>query len=229
MDSKNNELNRLFDEWKSSRPEYKGFKKDGIIDETKFDLSPRILFICKEPNDKSLMEGDYREDWIAGLNYTFSRRIGEWAHGILNDFPRPDFGDVETHKALKSIAFMNVKKTGGGSRANHVEILNSIKRDMNFLHREISIIDPRIIICSLGLSEITKSLFPEMFWIETGYNVLFAFKEDRVWVDFYHPSIPAPGSMSYTLLERVFGIIREADEQGVLKKTLDPFSCGQRK
>ena len=207
-ETKTQQLDQLFTKWLAARPEYKGFKKDGIINEAYFK-EPRILFICKEPNDPSLSEGDYRVWWNDQMTYAFSRRLGEWAYGIMNDFPLwNSYTDDDSHQALKSIAFMNVKKTGGARTTNHAEIGEYIQRDFDFIQEEINIINPSIIICSLGLSEITRMVLPEITdWVNTGYEILYAKSESRIVIDFYHPSILAPGVMSYVLLEKVFRIL----------------------
>lgn len=203
--NKTDQLNQLFDRWQTMR-QYVGFKKDGIINEALFKSS-HILFVCKEPNDPKQEEGDYRVWWNQEMLYTFSRRIGEWSHGIFNNFPPYEsFKDEDSHLALRSIAFMNVKKVGGGSTANHNEIEKWLERDITFLKEEIEIINPKLIICCLGFSQITRALFnevPEGDWHSTGYGVPYAELGERLIVDFYHPSTPAPGVMSYLLLEKV--------------------------
>lgn len=209
-ETKTQQLDQLFAKWIAARPEYKGFKKDGIINEAYFK-DPRILFICKEPNDPSLSEGDYRVWWNDEMSYAFSRRIGEWAYGIMHNFPKwNSYTDNDSHHALKSIAFMNVKKTGGARTTNHTEIKEYIQRDYDFIREEIAIINPSIIVCSLGLSEITRMALPVITdWVDTGYEVAYSKSGSRIVVDFYHPSILAPGVMSYVLLEKVFGILNQ--------------------
>lgn len=209
-ETKTRQLDQLFSKWIAARRKYKGFKKDGIVNEENFK-EPRILFICKEPNDPSLSEGDYRVWWNSEMTHAFSRRLGEWAHGILNNFPKwNSYTDEDSHQALKSIAFMNVKKTGGARSTNYTEIKQYIKRDYVFIREEIDIINPSIVICSLGLSEITRMVFPEITdWIDTGYEIPYSKGSNRIIVDFYHPSILAPGVMSYIILEKVFKIMND--------------------
>lgn len=199
------QLNQLFERWQNVR-QYLGFKKDGVVNEPMFK-SPYILFICKEPNDQQQKEGDYREWWNNEMLYTFSRRIGEWSHGIFNCFPPYEsFSNEDSHQALRSIAFLNIKKVGGGRIADHIEIIRWLERDIDFLKEEIEIIDPKLIICCLGLSKITRKLFeeiPERDWQSSGYGIPYARIRGRLILDFYHPSTPAPGVMSYLLLQKV--------------------------
>jgi hypothetical protein len=205
MITKTEQLNTLFDRWQVLHNE-NGFKRDGIINEELFS-KPYILFVCKEPNDPDQKPGDYRDWWNNEMTYAFSKRIGDWAYGIINGFPPyQSFSDDQAHQALKSVAFMNVKKVGGGARANHDEILNWIERDHALLHEEIEIINPSVIICSLGFSHITKKLFNNISdndWQDAGYGIPYAKLKDRLIIDFYHPSVPAPGVMSYVLLEKI--------------------------
>lgn len=203
--TKTERLNNHFERWQAER-NYKGFKKDGIINEALFK-PPHVLFICKEPNDPHQAEGDYRQWWNEEMLFAFSRRIGEWSHGIFNGFPPyADFTDQDSHLALKSIAFMNVKKVGGSSRADHSAVQSFLSKDLHFLKEEIDTIDPSLIICCLGFSVITKALFPEIpddSWKDPGYNTPFVRSGKRLILDFYHPSAPVPGAMSYVFLEKI--------------------------
>jgi hypothetical protein len=210
MQTKKEQLEKLFEKWLKARPDYKGFKKDGIVNEDFFKF-PHILFLCKEPNNPKQEEGDYRKEWNENMPYAFSQRIAQWSYGIFNKFPLwTSFHDDDCLAALKCIAFMNVKKTGGGNKADYNKIGEIIKSDLEFINEEIEIINPTIIICGLGLINITRFIFSEIptsLWKESGHEIFYAIHNGRLIIDFYHPSVPAPGVMSYVLLERIFAVI----------------------
>ncbi|CCH01966.1 hypothetical protein FAES_3965 [Fibrella aestuarina BUZ 2] len=129
--------------------------KDGIIDPALYPCQPRrILVIAKEHNflhrnkQPNGYEGDYRAWWKMQVEHRFAHRISEWCFGVLNGFTTP-FEEV-THEqkqlALRSIAFMNVKKTGGGHASNPQTILDYIDVSRALLLEQIQQIAPDLII-----------------------------------------------------------------------------------
>jgi hypothetical protein len=215
--TKTDKLNELFDRWERERPEYQGiFVRDGIINEIEYDKAPhKILFIAKEANhDDAPTAGDFRDWWNnRGLHGHFCLHIAEWSFGILNEFP--PFEDVHwDHKqdwesryrsSLQSIAFMDVKKSGGGSRSNHHTVYNSIINNLDFLHEQIEIINPNIIINCLVDITLTNALFDvkNEQWKKSGYiRSLFNWRGVRV-IDFYHPSGRTVPAASYSLLQNI--------------------------
>ena len=147
MNNKNQRLDKLFEDWRNRYKKADNFVKDGIINEALFEsASQKILFITKEPNDPKHEGTDFREWWKKEVFYGFSYRIAEWAYGILNRFPPYD--KIWTNndasialKSIQSIAFMNVKKSGGGGSSKEREINDYIKRDKKFIYNEIDIIN----------------------------------------------------------------------------------------
>jgi hypothetical protein len=210
MDSKTEQLNFLFQKWEEQVPEYIGhFVKDGIIDEELFrNTNPKILFITKEPNNPKKDAHDFRVWWNTELKYAFSLRTSEWTYGILNRFPPYDIikrSDKDRFEAIHKIAFMNVKKIGGGSLSEYENIINSVKQDFIFIHKEIEIIDPDIIILGLSWKEVRTEVFPDLKdkWQESGYDIAIArFNKAKV-IDFYHPSSRNAPAASYSLLQNV--------------------------
>ena len=201
-------LDRLFDDWKRQRPkEAQLMCLDGIVCEQRYEkMKPKILFIAKEPNDPKWDAFDFREWWCqCGPKYTFSWRLCEWAYGIWNGFP-PLAQFNNAHDIIRSIAFMNLKKVGGGKQANPDVILNITKRDCTFLRRQIAIIEPDVIVGSVGRDErIWDVLFPDIQFQDSGFDIAVATVKHVKVIDFYHPSYPVPRAMSYCLLGRVFG------------------------
>lgn len=204
--NKTAQLNALFEEWQlAMKDELGGFVADGIIDEQLFEQANRkILFITKEPNNPTQKAGDFREWWQQPLEGGFSMRIAEWAHGLLYDFPVFDsISDEQRHKAIGSIAFMNLKKVGGGGSAEGSTISEHTKKYHNYLLREIDIIQPDIIITGISGMPLREALFGKLSWKASGYGIQIAkFNGARV-IDFYHPSSRNAPAAAYCLLERV--------------------------
>lgn len=206
--SKTELLNDLFDRWEKAIPEYQGkFVKDGIVDEQQFLPAPtKVLFIAKEPNNPKQDAGDFRDWWREEIAYTFSYRIAEWSYGLLNNFPQYD--DIWTkkgsaHKAIQSIAFMNIKKSGGLGNSEYDRMMEHLEKNFDFLHQQIDIISPDIIITGTSWKELRNGLFPEVNWVNSGYGVAIGRHKNAKVIDFYHPSSRTAPSASYSLLQNI--------------------------
>jgi hypothetical protein len=205
----NKNLDKLFEEWeRNSNLDYKGkFIKDGVIDESLYVKAKlKVLFIEKESNDPEQTSWDYRKWWKEELKYPFTYRIAEWSYGLLNNFPPYDkIWEKENlaHNALKHIAFMNIKKSGGGGSSNYNIMDEHLNDNYKYLHKEIEIISPEIIILGLTWNHLRNKLFPEIKWEKSGYNVFIGkFKNIKV-IDFYHPSSRNVPAAAYSLLQNV--------------------------
>ena len=213
MDSFNNQIDDLFDRWSKNYGDGDNFVKDGVINESKYNkASKKILFITKEPNDPNKEGTDYREWWNEGMQYTFSYRIAEWAYGILNDFPAYDniwpksngkYDDSLALAAIQSIAFMNVKKSGGKGYSLENEINEYIKRDFQFIHEEIDIINPDIILIGMSWTSTVDLLFPGVKWFPSGYATVLGRHKNSKIIDFYHPSSRGGVVAPYCLLQNI--------------------------
>jgi len=204
--NKTEQLNKLFKEWKKRVPENNVW--DGIIDEKLFnEANKKILFITKEPNNPKQEAYDFREWWKDEIKYAFSLRIAEWSYGIFNDF-LPEYDEIwkneeSVKKALWSIAFMNIKKVGGGGKSKFDRIMYHVKKSYDFIHREIDIIDPEIIILGITWKEIRTELFPDLEWKDSGYDIAIAkYKKTKI-IDFYHPSSRNAPAAAYSLMQNI--------------------------
>ena len=214
--TKTEKLNRLFDEWKKQRPEEaRRMCLDGIVCEERYGSpnSKKILFIMKEPNHPEGPGFDFREWWCQeGAQYGFSIRLCEWAYGIRKGFPPLTQFDGETDEykleIMHSIAFMNLKKVGGSSKADPQVIRGITERDKDFLRRQIKIIDPDVIVGGIGDSSLWSLLFPRIEFQPSGFDIGVACVGHVRVIDFYHPSYRVPRAMSYSLLGRVFQSIQ---------------------
>ena len=203
------QLNDLFQCWQIEFPEYQGrFVSDGIINETLYGRQRlRLLFIAKEPNDPEQSGGDFRDWWTEEIKYSFSHRICEWAFGLINNFPPLDKLSYENEKRvqiLNSIAFMNLKKIGGGASADPDAIKEVVSREKHLLSKEIEIISPHVVVGGIGNSGLWDSLFPGIKLEDTGFDIKVAKYNSYKIIDYYHPSYRVPRAMSYCLLGRVY-------------------------
>jgi len=206
-------LYQLFEDWKTDpNAPMTDFYKDGIINEPLFEScanGSKLLVVAKEPNARNHdQSGDksFITEWDnKRAKYPFARRIGEWAYGILNNFPPYDgISDEHRFECLRRISFMNVKKSGGLG-ASPKDIYDLVLQKRRFIVREIEIIDPEIIILGLSFdARLLNEIFGRLDWKESGYSIFVAkYREAKV-IDFYHPSSRNVAAASYSLLQNVF-------------------------
>ena len=146
---------------KSSAKEFRGNPiYDGIVNEVLYnDVKPRILWVLKEANDEGNeawdMRGALRNDiktsmgFKKGWDKTF-RKLTQVTNGLLRDSKfnqleraqdKPDILDD-----LQRIAYINVKKTGGGSVAKDSELKKHYDYNRELLRDQIEAINPDVII-----------------------------------------------------------------------------------
>ncbi|MCB0824022.1 MAG: hypothetical protein KDC09_15095 [Bacteroidales bacterium] len=208
--TKTKQLDLLFTKWEQEIPGYKNhFVKDGIINEDLYEqTNPKVLFITKEPNNPNQHPGDFREWWKEEVKHGFSKRIAELSFGIINDFVQYDTvrksrGPYSMKQTIQHIAFMNIKKTGGTGSSKYERILEHLKTNYQFIHHQIDIIDPEIIVLGLSWKEIRNELFPEIKWLNSGYDILIGRHKNSKVIDFYHPSSRNAPAAMYSLLQNV--------------------------
>ncbi len=204
---KNELLDKLFDEWENKIPEYKDrFVRDGINDELEYDkASVKILFITKEANNPEQLPDDTRNWWKDGVSGSFGRRLAQWSFGILNNFPEFDSIGNRLKKSINQTAFMNIKKSGGKGNADHEKIIAHLKFNIDFLYRQIKIINPDLIITGLSGNYLRDALFPTMkeTWRKSGYDIEIGKFNNAKVIDFYHPSVYGNSAGLYCLLKNI--------------------------
>ncbi len=214
--SKSDKLNQLFEKWQKVNPAYEeNFRYDGIINEDCYEKAKhKILFICKEPNGKNHEGhiGDFRKEWNEeGAQYPFSYRIAEWSYGILNNFPYLDNiynsenWEIPYKNALRSIAFMNLKKSAGKGTSEYSTMIKVLenREEKKYILDEIKIIDPEIIILGLTWKELSIELINDIEWTNSGYQILIGKWGKRKVINFYHPSSRNAPSAAYSLLQNI--------------------------
>jgi len=181
---------------------------DGIIDlERYLKAKYKILWILKEPYDE-IDENDepYGGGWnisegllpkmsfceFTGGKRTFKPMIYvSW--GILNDFCcYNDMSDVEEEptmlEALKSVAYINVKKLPGLTRSHNPAIESAYEDHKDILHKQIEVIDADIIIGGSTLYNFYSYLGISRGEMQRNESVHFMAKGNKLYVDAYHPA-----------------------------------------
>ncbi|MGM9641735.1 MAG: hypothetical protein ACI3XI_00865 [Eubacteriales bacterium] len=140
----------LFSKWKSEQ-QYPSFISDGVFDEECYNRQDiKILFVLKEANwengtvdlCKYLLSEESSGYWKTWNN------IARWTKAILDGGDYPEYiSCADKTFWLKKIAFLNLKKKGGTSKAKDKEIQEYATRDKKFLLQQIELYYPDIIIC----------------------------------------------------------------------------------
>lgn len=206
MKTKTELLNDLFKEWENAYQPYKGkFTYDGINNEQIYNglkaKKNAVLFIAKEPNDIEQWGGNFPNWWKDKLQGNFSRRLGEWCYGLTNNFPLLNEATINAHRGVLSVAFMNLKKIGGGANADKEKIMKIVGETSDYLKKEIAIIEPDIIVGGGVYPEAWDMLFGKLNWINTGTGIRVAKWNNVKIIKFYHPSSRFKKADSYHLLE----------------------------
>ncbi len=204
--TKTQQLDALFEEWKNKiYSDQNIFIRDGIINENEWNKTDKkILFICKEANNKSEESWDFRGWWSKSINYTFAYRIAEWSSGILQNFPSFDSINDNEKKfdAIQQIAILNVNKTGGKATSKDANLKIHIEESKKFILKQIEIIEPNIIISCIG-DELNDFLFSDEKWSQSGYAILVKRYGNAKLISFVHPSSRSYSSAPYCLLKTV--------------------------
>ena len=100
------------------------------------------------------------------------------------------FGKKEdrAQNAIQQIALMNIKKSGGCGNSECNKMLEHVNMNFDFLHRQIKIISPDIIIMGTSWNNLRDGLFPNIEWIRSGYDILIGKHNEIKVIDYYHPS-----------------------------------------
>ncbi|MFH1700701.1 MAG: hypothetical protein ABIE07_08960 [Candidatus Zixiibacteriota bacterium] len=149
---------RWFEHYRELNIRIEDVCKDGIFDNNEFEKAKvKILYVMKEVNDWP--GGDLRTLFDKGLKIRMWFTIARWTSGILRDFP--DYEEIDKaeiySKDIHKIASINLKKTTGESISNMAVINAHAYRDRHLLRKQISEINPDIIIAC--------GTFESLIWI----------------------------------------------------------------
>jgi len=131
---------------------------DGIVNLEKYKVAQyRVLWILKEPNDTKDGGGwDLRNFLSDGLFKDYSRWKTTFSlplrvmHGLFNNFSSweslPNVDKID-ELILESIAYINLKKIPGGSRANGHMVSDAYKKSKTLILQQVEVFRPHIVIC----------------------------------------------------------------------------------
>jgi hypothetical protein len=180
-------VDQLFRLWRDARPEYVHFSDDGILlDELWKIQKPRIAFVLKEPNDgfHNIRGRGYGP---SGSSPVFWRNINMWSYTVAQRFNghAVSFDEAVKRKedVVDDIAYINLKKWDQWrSVSNRRDIQGYVDRDWDFIWRQITLLEPDVLLCCATYPFIEKRLRAQHLGLgvyATGRTII---------IDFYHPS-----------------------------------------
>ena len=209
----------LFIKWQqrmksNSEEHWDRFVPDGVVDPKNYsDIHPKIVLLLKEVHDDPNIENlkpwklyDYLFDGHQDAGAFMWDVVARWVSAIIfgnetwDDYNRnkPFLKELSSDQEfratmLRNIAVVNVKKTGGGSKSDKTLIKKHCKNYGDFIHDQIQMYKPNIIISGLGDQRCPQLIFCNhvLKWIESSvypYSVLSVFKDENVvLIDGHHP------------------------------------------
>jgi hypothetical protein len=181
---------------------------DGIIDPEKyFNAKYKILWILKEPYDEFDNEGmPYGGGWGLDEAIRPKQTINEFTSGrptfkpmiyaswgILNDFCLwNDMDNVENDPtmldALKSVAYINVKKLPGYTTSHNTVIEHAYEQHKEILLKQIEYYNPDIIIGGSTLYNFYQDFGISREQLQSNDSVNFIIKDNKIFIEAYHPA-----------------------------------------
>lgn len=146
-------------EWKE-RHQNKGLNKfiyDGIVNENLWEKAEkRITLFLKEAYLKEdVSEGNLCRSLNKWTVWKMWRTVSDWIYALQNVTVKSipayhsfNFNDNDTSsERVRSISVVNIKKSEGKSSSDHDDLMNFVKVDSDLIQRQISEINPEIIVC----------------------------------------------------------------------------------
>jgi len=175
---------------------YKGsFVSDGITNIDKYlKARKKILWILKEPNDgKDVKSWDQREFHQNIKKYPNWKRtyklIVKCSWGILNEIESYNKTEKEDNitDVMHEIAFINLKKTSGGSNSSYSEIEKYYIEDKENILDQIKNINPEVIINCTRLEDVSKDLLADDNFMKN--ECFYVGKKDNtIVIHAFHPN-----------------------------------------
>jgi hypothetical protein len=197
----------LFSEWRKSRPR---FVADGALDQVSYQHARlKLLFLLKEVNDEIGGDWDLRDIALLASQWQTWSNVARWTFGLVNNPPYapwitvPEADGHFRDEWLRHIVAVNLKKTGGGSSADKLQLIESIQTDREFLRKQLNLYKPDVTICC-GTGEylplfLAKDELGE--WLSTSNGTVYARNQLLgTVVSYYHPQARYPRNFLYTML-----------------------------
>lgn len=210
-------LDALMKEWAECHKSkgWISFISDGAVNAEEYlKAKPKICFFLKEAYSKRDDEDWSLTEWLSdGAMTRMWGTVADWAYGLQRTSPtsippKPELTNSEKSDILQSIAIVNVKKSNGSVQSDYADLLQYAKSDQTYISRELSILDPDIIVCGNNSSllrlmygasiqkngkVVADGAIDYAFMHKHGYVVMGG----KVIIDFYHPANQYPAMMNY--------------------------------
>ena len=186
--------------------------RDGVADiEAYQQSSPKVMWVLKEPyddfkEDGSPYGGDYTlmEDLKKNRNAQLGtmpltiQRVIYTTYGIFTDYEYDDMGwyyEPDTYKYLFQIAYINLSKMPGGTKSGSMTTKYQIWRDI--VLKQFDLYKPDVMIFGHTFQDVKDDLgIEDKDLILTGNGWVDIYRKDnRLYVDAYHPGIPGSNRM----------------------------------
>ena len=176
---------------------------DGVVDKDVYlSSSPKILWILKEPVDEVVNGVPGGGGWsliehvLAVGN--FGNRppfapLAYVAYAVFHNFPKWSgikyvTEDLEVRESVKRIAYINVSKMPALPTSGGTDLAYCYRRNRHILIKQIEGINPDIIIGGNTLPLFFADLGITAAQFTTKGSADFCVKENRLYIDAYHPS-----------------------------------------
>lgn len=183
-------LAALFTEWKDKHKDkgYKNFIKDGIVnyDAWESQKTPKVCYLLKE----AYWDSDFSltDELAVRLWGIWEHKIPFWTQGVYDALIDPEpfepmMDENTKREIINQIAVVNLKKSNGSPHSESDDLMQYVHADKELLRRELTIIEPDVIICGYTF-HLARNVLEGMEVFPTG---------DGKWrnslvIDYYHPS-----------------------------------------
>lgn len=195
-------IDELMVAWEEAFPEGWHFNHDGVISKENWDSSrKKVLFVLKETNKA-------KQNVVTAINRAIEaksngwwrgkvlRRVGRWAYGIQSyDGVVPPLKDAKLNEknAIKSIAYINIRKTSGRATTNQKMFDAHASEFSHFVRRQIELINPDIVVLCGTYNQVKRYIFPEIKKISDRIHIY----EGVVFINAFHPAARKKSAMLY--------------------------------
>lgn len=142
------------------------------------------------------------------------KRVIEWTYGIQNTTAEriaKYLPNIYEHnlKLFNNITILNLKKSGGKSSSNYGEIEVYALADKVEIKKQISIIDPDIIVYGTIFSALNHvygdEIRPEGIWCDNWFYYTGIISDRKTLViDYYHPANHYPSLVNYYAITNIY-------------------------
>jgi len=231
------DINQRLAELYSKEPKEEQLVSGGLINEDIYLASKiKVVSLLKEPNDppkdgKEIKNWSLPEDLKKNIdNEHFKGRqmwkiIGTWIYAMQNQFGyyKDIYRNNTAIEGLKYLGVTNLKKSGGGSSSNNMEIVKYAENLKELWTEELKIMAPDIVMCAGTYGIICRIInLPDNQWLKSG--VRYGLSPElpmMLFIDFYHPGYRVRPYMMYAYLKEVFKELHTISKTWQCKYMLD--------